>query len=80
MGEKTVNGLDEEGRKVKSYELENQAFMPNFIKCFVFVQKRYTRGNVLFEAVMNQLRYSEQLSTLHLTIQVDNIIPPFSCG
>ncbi|GFT51125.1 hypothetical protein TNCV_4817261 [Trichonephila clavipes] len=35
--------------------------MPNFIKGFCYVQKKYTRGLVLGEATMNQLRYSEQL-------------------
>ncbi|GFV84660.1 hypothetical protein TNCV_4296431 [Trichonephila clavipes] len=35
--------------------------MPNFIEGFGYVQKKYTRGLVLGEATMNQLRYSEQL-------------------
>ncbi|GFW12130.1 hypothetical protein TNCV_2277471 [Trichonephila clavipes] len=35
--------------------------MPNFIKGFGYVQKKYTRGVVLGEATVNQLRYSEQL-------------------
>ncbi|GFU45305.1 hypothetical protein TNCV_4236781 [Trichonephila clavipes] len=35
--------------------------MPNFIKGFGYVQKKYTRGLVLGKATVNQLRYSEQL-------------------
>ncbi|GFT06655.1 CCHC-type domain-containing protein [Trichonephila clavipes] len=36
--------------------------MPNFIEGFGYVQKKYTRGLVLGEATMNQLRYSEQFN------------------
>ncbi|GFX71299.1 hypothetical protein TNCV_2453111 [Trichonephila clavipes] len=37
--------------------------MPNLIEGFGYVQKKYTRGLVLGKATVNQLRYSEQLSS-----------------